>query len=100
MTPPSAVRFMGRDVCVVAVQGMADEGAAGRYTHFGTLVEFDPGQSPIDLRDTLLHEHLHMVSSFLDLKLSERQVLLLSTSLIALFDDNPEFAEFITNKAA
>lgn len=42
--------------------------------------------------NVLLHEILHAVSDAYDLELSERQVNVLATALIALARDNPEYA--------
>lgn len=45
--------------------------------------------------NVLLHECLHAISDALDLELSERQVTVLATALIAFARDNPEHAKNI-----
>jgi hypothetical protein len=46
-------------------------------------------------KNTLLHEALHTISHSYDLELSERQVSVTATAIIALFRDNPELIDYI-----
>lgn len=49
--------------------------------------------------NVLLHECLHAISDALDLELSERQVTVLATALIAFARDNPQHAHNFFTKA-
>lgn len=95
-TLPSKVRVLGRDLTI----GYA--GPADGFTDSGEMCEerlaikIQEGQIEIEEADTMLHETVHGVDYLLDLGLTERQVRLLATALIGIFQDNPEFTSYIT----
>jgi Zn-dependent peptidase ImmA (M78 family) len=49
--------------------------------------------SPESMLNTLLHECIHTIDHAYDLDMSERQVTVLATALIAFARDNPEHAK-------
>lgn len=46
---------------------------------------------PDEAKDVILHEVIHAVDHLLDLELTERQVQVLATGLMAVFAANPDF---------
>lgn len=95
---PKKIRVFGKDFSVGKAyleQGFQDCG----QTDEGKLsILIRDGQPKIEEADTLLHESIHAIDFVMDLELTERQVRLLATGLIGVFQDNPEFAEFVTKQ--
>ena len=97
---PELVRVLGRNYYVIYSSllegGMVDLG----LTHVEEgIVNIRNGQTSVEEKDTLLHEFIHVVETLMGIGLDERQVTILAHGLIALFQDNPEFAEYILKKA-
>lgn len=94
---PELVRVFGRNFYVnypSSETGMQDLG----LTHFHqSLVNVVDGQSAVEERDTLLHEFIHVIDLTMELELTEKQVTCLAHGLIGVFNDNPEFAKFVTD---
>lgn len=98
---PKKIRAFGRTLHVVYKPGLLDEEEnplCGQWKLDELTIEADPTQHSINLQDTLLHELVHAISDLTDLELTERQVLVLSTSLLGILLDNPKFARFILRK--
>jgi hypothetical protein len=96
---PGVVRVFGRNFYILYSSllegGMTDLG----LTHYDEgLVNIRNSQHPIEEKDTLLHEFIHVVDQLMGCEMSERQVTLVAHGLIGIFQDNPEFAEFIIKK--
>lgn len=95
---PNSVRILGRTWDIFyydKTQGYSEHGCAVEERR-ELLISED--QLPIDEADTVLHETIHAVDMTMDLDLSEHQVRMLATALIGIFQDNPEFAEYIIKK--
>lgn len=91
---PTLVRVLGKDITIdYASEDFPD---AGQMQEDSLSILIKGGQLPIEEMDTLLHETIHGLDYILDLGLSEHQVRMLATGLIGLFQDNPEFAAFVT----
>jgi hypothetical protein len=68
-------------------------------THFSEcIVDILNGQHPLEERDTLLHEFIHVVDEVMKVGLSEKQVTILAHGLAGIFQDNPKFAQYIIEK--
>lgn len=67
----------------------------GTCYHNKTTINVSPTQSIQSARDTLLHEVIHALETEGQLKMSERQVRLLATLLLAALRQNPSFAKFL-----
>lgn len=98
---PSTLRIMGREFQVdYDAELDEEEGAVGYCYAPDSLIEIKDGQHPMEEADTILHETLHALFYLLDLGLSrskeEKIVRLLSTGLIQVFADNPEFLTYLT----
>lgn len=93
-TLPESVIILGREVPIEMMPKSWD--SAGEFDEHTCKICVQEGQLPTEEADTALHETIHGIDYWLDLELSERQVRLLATALIGLFQDNPEFAEYLT----
>ena len=97
-TRPEVVRVFGRNYYVLyptIENGMTHLG----LTHFEeALINVRDSQRPLEEKDTLLHEFIHVIDHVMELELEERQVTVLAHGLMGIFQDNPEFAKFITEK--
>jgi hypothetical protein len=95
---PEVVRVFGRNYYITYTgieNGMTNLG----LTHFNEgLVNIREDQRPIEEKDTLLHEFIHVIDHVLECELDERQVTILAHGLIGIFQDNPEFAKYVTEK--
>lgn len=96
---PSVIRVFGRNFYIIYSSllegGMTDLG----LTHFNEgLVNIRNEQHPIEERDTILHEFIHVIDNVMGCEMSERQVTLLAHGLIGIFQDNPEFAQYLIKK--
>lgn len=92
---PASVRILGRTFEIS--KEPLDEGLCGLCYPAGQRILVAPEQSPLEEVDTVLHESIHAVEYLLDLRMSEKQVRLLATALVGIFQDNPEFARYITD---
>lgn len=90
---PDKIRFLGREVAINLDPKYEDDGLFDPK-HLNITVR--PEQRISEEMDTLLHEVLHCIDHLMNTSMSERQVRLMATGLIAIFQDNPEFAEYIT----
>lgn len=95
---PSNVRILGKDISI----DYAPEGPvfsnAGHMDESSLSILVRPDQLPLEEIDVVLHEFFHALDYVLDLELTEHQVRLLGTGLTGVFQDNPEFAAFVTRR--
>lgn len=93
---PSSVRLLGRQYTLKADDTLIEsQGVYGLHYETRRLIEYDPGVSTIDLKDTVLHELIHGLDCLHKLDLTEHQVTLLATGLTAMFADNPDLSKFL-----
>jgi hypothetical protein len=73
--------------------------AMGLCHYDKSLIELRTGQSPLDVRDTLLHEVMHAIRYSQGReyggKVEEDYVRTLATGLLGVLQDNPEFARWL-----
>jgi hypothetical protein len=95
---PEVVRVFGRNFYITYTGiegGMTNLG----LTHYNeSLVNIREDQRPIEEKDTLLHEFIHVIDHIMECELEERQVTILAHGLIGIFQDNPEFARYIIDE--
>lgn len=91
---PSNARILGK-TWTIEWKPELDDGDHGATHHADLRIEMAGSHHPEHQQDTLLHELLHALDFELDLKLGERRVRLLATSLLGLLKDNPEIKNFI-----
>ena len=92
---PDSVRILGKDVKIVyssTDQGMEMLGLCHYDRHLINIIE---GQPAIGERNTVFHEVMHMTEYGMGLEMTEKQITVLTNGLIAVFEDNPEFAKYV-----
>jgi acetaldehyde dehydrogenase (acetylating) len=67
----------------------------GTCQHGKCIINVNPSQPPQQMRDTVLHEVIHALEHEVQLKMSERQVTLLATVLLAAMRQNPKLSAFL-----
>lgn len=96
---PTYVRVFGRVYSVVYVKdsslGLSD---MGRCDDAKQLIHVQDGLTPIEEADTVLHEVIHGIDYVMGLGLEERQVRGLGAALVGLFQDNPQFAKYLSQE--
>ena len=68
----------------------------GSCHHAKCEIHVNPSQSLANERDTVLHEIVHALETEGQLKMSERQVRILSTLLLAVLRQNPSLVRYLT----
>ena len=98
MRLPKALRFGGRP-WAVRHRRFSDLGAFGLCDYDSTTLHVASGQTPFNTQDTLLHESLHALLADAPFSRTpeeeERYVLFLSTRILGMFHENPEFATWL-----
>ena len=100
MAAPKAIRINGRQWRVDMVPLDQMDSCYGLCHYSKGLIEVATCQDPFDTRDTLLHESMHAIlaqqgRSPLATEEEELYVRALSTGLIGVLQDNPEFAKWL-----
>lgn len=99
MKRPDALRVNGRVFKVRYCPASAMPDAMGLCHFDKSLLEIRTGQSPLDLRDTLLHELLHALRFTQGREyggeVEEDYVRSIATGLVGVLQDNPEFAKWL-----
>lgn len=93
---PASIRVAGRNITIA--YGSESFKDSGEMCEEQLSITIKAGQLPIEEADTLLHEAIHGLDYLYNLKLTEHQVRVLATSLLGVFQDNPEFTQFVTRK--
>jgi hypothetical protein len=89
---PLNLSLLGRDVVVEAVEELP-----GRYGEADSninSIKIKTKQQALMEADTLLHECLHLISDYMQLNLTERQVYCTSVAFFALLRHNPELLDY------
>lgn len=96
---PSSLRINGHIFKVRTTAAVAMPMAVGLCHHDIGLIELREGQSPIEVRDTLLHEVMHAVRYSQGREyggdVEEDYVRSLATGLMGVFQDNPVLAQWL-----
>ena len=92
--PVKKIRILGKEFAVKRIDD-SDAEVDGR-TYMGSQELHYRIHSGVEYnRDTVLHEVTHALETSLDLGLTERQVQLLATGLLAVLSDNKEFTKWL-----
>jgi len=92
---PTTIKVFGRQYTINYVHAFAGMKDAGMLDYGNQILTVQENQLPLEEADTILHEVVHAVDLLMELKMSERQVQLVATGLMGVFQDNPEFAKYI-----
>lgn len=97
LAPPESVRIVGRTYEIVESPGLlATAGCYGQCDTPSQRIIFDPEVHLEQRIDTVLHEVVHGIDEAMVTGLTEEQVRAVSTALLAVLRDNPDFTRFIT----
>ena len=108
LTRPERVKFLGKPIAIqyVAVGdpllkfGPDDDhpGVAISYPD-RQLIAVEDGQPLASEQDALLHECIHIIEDYMDIRVSEKAVTKLATGLLGLIQDNPKLVTYLRRKA-
>lgn len=93
MKPPLTLDLLGKRW---AVSFKKDSKNFGTCDHAKCVINLTTTQGAENMKDTLLHEIVHALETEGQLKMSERQVRILSTLLLAALRQNPKLVAFLT----
>lgn len=95
----SSVRILGK---VITIRPFKDtllvSHAAGANDVKQGIIEYDMLQTVDQLKDTILHEIIHIIDYEMQLEMSERQVHCMATGLYSVLKDNGDLAKWIIKK--
>ncbi len=92
---PVLLRVMGKRVKVTEAVIEGDDDY-GQCSHPKGLLTISPAQTDDCKRDPVLHELTHWLDEEMQTKMTERQVRLISTALLAAIRDNPALVAYLT----
>ena len=90
---PDKLDILGKEWSVIGREKSSNYGSCH---HAKNEIHINPSQSPSNERDTVLHEIVHALETEGQLKMSERQVRILSTLLLAVLRQNPSLVRYLT----
>jgi hypothetical protein len=90
------LRIIGSDFAVLWPASLP--GALGTCEGDKERITVAPNQSPVSELDTLLHEVIHAVEYKMGREHNEDWTRSISTGLVAVLRDNPEFVKYILKK--
>lgn len=96
---PKTLKILGKPFQVTyGNSAPLEEGDMGDCNTEGQVLAIREGQPLENEQDSLLHEAIHALSDYMEIKLKEHQVTKLATGLLALLKDNPKFAAYLRRK--
>lgn len=101
MKRPERVRILGKPFKVeFGVGAPLEDGDMGDCNTEGQVLTVRDGQPLENEQDSLLHEVIHAISDYMEIKMREGQVTKLATGLLAVLKDNPALAAYLRRKHA
>ena len=94
-SPVQIIKILGKPYKVTGHAKIHDDGRVGSHRSINQEFKYTLDQAEECLKDTLLHECIHAFDYNLQLELKEDQVHRLTACLIALFKENPKFAQWL-----
>lgn len=102
MKLPGSLHVNGRTIRLIPKPAARLPDVYGQWHEAGGKIDYRTRLASIALRDTLLHELMHAIRSTQGREyggeVEEDYVRSLATGLIGVFDDNPEFAQWLITK--
>lgn len=97
---PKFMRLLGKQWAITWSEDkdFADD-RFGHTDHDQLEIRIADAKPPAQWADTMVHEVIHAIEKDLDLKMRERQVKLLGTTLLGWMVDNPEQLKWILDAA-
>ena len=97
--PPEEVEVIGHLFAVLLDPPGLSEGNFGEMDLEHHEISLDSKQNQQLMRDTMLHEIIHVIEKHLYLKLSERQVQTLAVCLVGVMRKNPKLVDWFMEGA-
>jgi hypothetical protein len=99
MKRPERIRILGKPFKVIfGNDAPLEEADMGDCNTEGQVLTIRDGQPLENEQDCVLHEAIHAVSDYMEIRLKEGQVTKLATGLLALFKDNPALVAYLRKK--
>lgn len=102
---PESIRIFGRTYTLIYTTTEALEGSYGLCDKINQLCHIATDTGDEELKDTVLHEALHAArwvtkTELRDAKAEEAAVTSFAAIVVGILQDNPEFAQWLSQKAA
>ena len=94
-----SVRILGKTYKVQPLPEHTMDGEFGACNYAYQLIEYNQKLAPDELKDTLLHEMVHIIDHGMQLGFKEEQVHAVATGLYAIIKDNKEFFQWVLSDA-
>lgn len=99
MKRPACIRILGKPFKVEFGTGdPLEKGDMGDCNTEGQVLTIREGQPLGNEQDSLLHEAIHAISDYMEIRLKEGQVTKLATGLLAVLKDNPGLMAYFRKK--
>lgn len=107
MKRPERIRILGKPVSVQYVPAgdillkdspEDEEPGSARSDPDRQLIAVEDGQPLENEQDAMLHETIHMLEDWMDIKISESAVRNVATGLLAVMKDNPSFVAYLRRR--
>jgi len=96
---PERLKILGKPFQVTyGNSAPLEEGDMGDCNTEGQTLTIRDGQPLENEQDCVLHEAIHALSDYMEIKLKEHQVTKLATGLLAMLKDNPKLAAYLRRK--
>jgi len=93
------VRVLGKTYKIQSLPEHVMDGEFGACNYAYQLIKYNQKLAPDELKDTLLHEMVHVLDYGMQLGLKEKQVHTIATGVYSLMKDNKEFFEWVMSDA-
>ena len=101
LLPPTSIEVLGQPVTITALPAADIPDAYGLWYELARAIEIRDDLSPLDTRDTVLHETFHAIRAHQGRayggEVEEDYVRSLASGLALVLRDNPKFAKWLTN---
>jgi hypothetical protein len=96
---PERLKILGKPFKLQFITGAPlEDDDMGDCNTEGQVLSVRDGQPLENEQDAVLHEAIHALSDYMEIKLKEHQVTKLATGLLALLKDNPSFFQYLRKK--
>jgi len=96
---PESIRILGKPVKVQFLDGPPlEDGDMGDCNTEAQVITIRTGQPLENEQDSVLHEVLHAISDYMEIKMKEHQVTKLATGFLAVLKDNPRLATYLRRR--
>lgn len=90
------IKVHGKNFSVTPFKDDLSKGEACGFTNVKlNVIQFDPNTGVDALKETLLHELIHVVDFDAQLEMTERQVHACAAGIYSILKDNPLFAKWV-----